>query len=380
MARANARTLGLLNRWPEVMWAIPYRFNQITGEKVVAVPNCQNAVYIQQERDYIARELQTAIQRFAEYLGYFPAPKWIEDEVIPLDCDLSWNGQTLTTRYGHVIEFGRRATSLIDDDVTVTYSDADSDGLQDTATIVVTTTVAAEEIKLFFRVGDGAKGAAAEFWEIEPVTVTKVGTTATITAPRHLFVHPTNVWAKQYSGSSTQNLFAGEAANAAHFVTLVDVYRVYADPTNAVELLSPAEGLAAGANVVAATGDIDNSYYGNFAVYTGSAQSSPAASPHSVRVSYRAGLALDETGQMDGEFAMAIIRYANLLFPQQPAMCDRTLAMWNEDRKNAELTAFDAWHPPPFGITNAGMNAWQVVEARHIPLKGKATDALMARQ
>ena len=68
----------------------------------------------------------------------------------------------------------------------------------------------------------------------------------------------------------------------------------------------------------------------------------------------------------------AILRYANTLMPQMPDMSDRATAMWKEDNKQAaNASAYDAWHPPAFGITTAGMKLMAAVDMRQNKLKGR---------
>ncbi len=357
MARADARTLGLLNLYPQYMWEDYWRFNQMGGAGVRLIPNCQNQPYIQYERQYIADSLLESAGKAAEHLGYWPAPNWIVDEIVAVNCDLRWNGQTLQTRFGHVAAFGKRAVSQIAPNVLVTFSDTDGDQVEDRATLTVSgvTAIPADEIRVFFRTADGAAAAASDYWEIEPLTVTKSGDNATITGPRWLFVHPTRVWAKEFQSGTAQK-YAGSTTSADDFVNQVDVYRVSADATSAVELLLDPSVVGAENAVVNATATITHAHQGHFRVYTGSTQTAPLAQPHSIRVSYRAGYPL-ESGQMDRQLALACIRYANTLMPQQPHMCDRGMGMWNDDRAVPDLSMRDTWTPPPFGITNGGLFA-----------------------
>lgn len=376
MARANVALHGLtlLNRWPVVMHEIDWRFNQLSGDKVRMVANCQNHVYIQYERDYIAQALYDAAVQAREYLGYAPAPMWVEDEVLTLNSDYSWSGQTVQTRYGKVQAFGKRAATLIETDATVTFEDTDDDGLDDTATITVSGVegLAADEIQVFFRVADGAASAGSEEWRIEPLTVSVTDDEATITGPRWLFAHPEEIWDKEYRkpDNGAWLKFEGDASNPDHFVVLVDVYRVYADATSAVQLL-PNPNLAT--SPVSVTADIADSDSGSFTLRTVDAQEAPGARPGQVKVSYMAGLPLTN-GRMDAQLERAIIGYANTLMPQMPECCDRAKTMWDADMKQSNNAGIrDAWNPPAFGITEAGMKLKSIVDARWNPLKGKIT-------
>lgn len=375
MARADARTLGLLNRWAVFMHEDPWRFNQILGQGVRIIPNCQNQPYIQYERQYIADALVESIVKAAEYLGYWPSPHWITDEIIPINSDLHWSAQTLATRFGYITAFGKRAVSQIAANVTISYTDSNNDNIDDLATLTVTgvTNIAADEIQVFFRQEDGAEADADEYWQIEPLKVVKSGDTATITGPRWLFVHPVNVWANEYQSGSAEKYY-GETTDDTCFVTEVDVYRVYANPTDAAQLLMNSSIVGSENAVESVTGQTVNDLMGHFTAYTSAAQSSPLGVPFSLRVSYRAGYPLEANGQMDKQFAQAIVRYANTLMPQQPQMCDRTVGMWSDDRAvSPDIAARDTWTPPPFGISNAGLYAWSVISSRRITLKARAT-------
>lgn len=375
MARANVPTQGLLNRWQQVMHVDPFTFNQISGKGARLEPGTQNHVFLQYERDYIATAIYTALHQAQTYLGYAPAPVWVENDIITVDTERAWNSQTLVTRYGHLQAFGRRATTLIQSAATVVFSDENGDQVDETATITITdasiATMAADEIQVFFRVADGAPSGAHECWQIEPLTVSISGSTATITGHRALFAHPHLVWEREFTDDTSATRFSGDTNNANHFVAQVDVYRVYANAMSAVELLLNAAVVGTTANVVNATGSISDAYQGEFFAYTDSSQSSPGATPDKVRASYKAGLPL-VGGYMDAMLETAILRYANTLMPQMPDMNDRATAMWKDDNKQAaNASAYDAWHPPAFGITTAGMKLMGVVEIRQNKLKGR---------
>lgn len=374
MARANFRTFGLLNRWAEIMHEDPFRFNQIAGEGVRVAPNSPNNVYIQYDRNYIANALYNAVLQTRDALGFYPAPAWIEDEILTVDPDLSWNRQTFVARYGHIQTFGRRATSVIAEDVTVNYSDENGDQVDETATITITdaslTDMDVDEIEVFFRTTDGAPSGGHEYWQIEPLTITKSGSTVTITGHRSLFVDPKAVWAREYAAPDWTTRYAGDTSNADSFVSQVDVYRVYADSISAVQLLLNAGVVGAANAVVNATASLSDAYQGEFYAYTADAQSAPGATPDKVRISYKAGHPL-LNGKMEPRLETGIIRFANTLMPQGPSFGDRTQVVWNEDRKVSELlTKGDASKAsPPFGISNAGLFLWSVVGAMRNTLK-----------
>lgn len=370
MARANARTCGLLNRWPIIMNESVWRFNQVTGPGVHTPAGSLAQSYIQYERDYIADSLQTAVAQVSEALGYPPAPTWVEDEHIMLDPDRHWSAQGLLTRFGRVIEFGRRATTLISAGAAVAYSDSNGDQVDDLATVTVTTSVDASEVRVFFRVADGAESAGNEFWEIDGLTRSSAGGVVTLTGHRALFAHPLNVWATEYTSDSFNVKHTGDTGDSGAFVFAVDVYRVYSDATDAVQLIGSYTDQAI--TLTDATANLIDKEYGVFNVYTGASQTLPEGYPDALKISYKAGLPL-VNGRMEPRLETAIIRYANTIQAQQPALGDRVQAMWANDRALSDLlTRADANTPQPFGITNAGYHLSQVVRSMRLPLKARA--------
>lgn len=369
MARANATTLGLLNRWPLVMNEDVWRFNQILGAGVRMPQGSVAQAYVQYERDYIADSLQAALTQTADALGYPPAPMWIQDEYITLDPEYHWTAQQLVTKFGHVIEFGKRTTTLISADAPLAFSDANGDQVDDTVTITVTTDVSPDEIGVFYRVADGAQAAASEWWEIDGLTKTASGGVVTITGHKALFTHPLNVWANSYTSDDWSVKATGDTQDPASFVSAVDVYRVYADATSAVQLISSSRYSSAPVTDVTAT--LLDSDYGLFKLYAGDNQGDPDNYPHAVKISYRAGLPLTN-GRIQPRLETAIIRYANTIQAQPPALSDRPNAMWIEDRKVSDLlTRADANSMQPFGITVGGHHLWQIVRAMRMTLKAR---------
>lgn len=378
MARSDVweRGLNLLNRWPKVMGEVEYRFNQIQGDGVMQFPECQNRVYVQFERDNIASALVDAVTRATQYLGYPPAPMWITDEDCVLNSDLNYDAQILSTRLAYVKDFGKRATASIAEDVAVDYTDTNEDGTPDIATIEVTGVedIDADEITVFFTVADGAAGAAHECWQIAPLTVTKDGDTATITGPRHLFVNPA-LWADEYRKATSTSTAGwvkndGDVKKSENFITSVDVYRVYADPTDAAVLICNPRDASVNPAVTASLSNAEDGY---FTLHTASDQSAPEFRPSQVRLNYRAGLPLVK-GQMDAQLERAIIRYSNVLLPATPEWCSRQASMWTSDNaESPNASAYDSWHPPAFGASVAGMNLMGIVETRRHKLKGRST-------
>lgn len=166
-------------------------------------------------------------EEIANYLGYYPAPKWIAKEMHPYPRHHRrdvYGYKSITTKKGKFIQAGQRAVSLIDDAVTVTYSDPNTTGINDTATITVATSLTdACEIKVYHL----GKSGLPE-WEIRPArSKTISGGNAVLVFDSWLLLKPSLLEAYPTTAG-----FAGlDLATSSNFVTTVDVYREYTDNT-----------------------------------------------------------------------------------------------------------------------------------------------------
>lgn len=361
----NKYAYKLLNRWGEVMEAPIYLYNQIAGAGIYASLSSPGlGVYVQPNRERIAEACKNAVDRTLPLLRFYYQPMYVYERIF-------WNGRTpLITKYKHVQSIGQRATTLLEDDAVIVYSDSDSDLTLDLATITITVPAgtAPSEIKTYFRAADGAVGVANPLWEIEPTTVTVAGTTATITAHRALFVIP-SVWRMPYRepNYNSSSINEGDTANAADFVTLVDVYREYPDPTQAAVLV----GYNSNAYV---TFDIVNSRLGLL-------EPSPICQAMVcdyrgvVDLWYYAGYPLDGyTGQPDYTLMSAMIRLSNAMNPVQPCNFDDEVSRrWQEDRKMYEpldVRNTDILNNP-FGVMVGQVEAWNAMKNYAVPSEGR---------
>lgn len=234
----------------------PYRFAQIVGlhplhfmgvdapigsaaSRVCIEPIFQ---YTWQHSDAISREelalgIFEAEREIADVLGYWPMPTWQQQERILIDRPYiqgtffsgtrQFTGDffSIKTGYGNVISGGRRVKTLIDDAVAIVYTDVDSDTYPETATITVATSVTDPgEIAVYY---PGKVG--ADEWEVRPVTVSISGGLATVTLRREQLVIEsllTSLDAQPVNGLTDAN-----------FLTTVDVYRKYHDPSKQVEFV-----------------------------------------------------------------------------------------------------------------------------------------------
>jgi hypothetical protein len=74
-----------LNAWPRIMMEDIWHFNQCAGigAPVQTANDKGGVVYLQKEREYIARHLESAAGRMAQDLNYWICPAYFS-EVIPI--------------------------------------------------------------------------------------------------------------------------------------------------------------------------------------------------------------------------------------------------------------------------------------------------------
>lgn len=204
---------------------------------------CINAIsqYSWQDADGVSREeLSQAISEaendLARELGYWPMPQWTWDERRDItqppgqwyqslrDIRLDWSSVKATK--GYLIAGGVRAKDLILAGRPITYTDLDGDGYLETATVTcaVGTITDVEEIAVYYPDLSGD-----DEWEIRPINVSITGGTATITFRREQAVLKVLY----------ERLDAGtvDGAQDANFLTAVDVYRKYHDPSVQAQLV-----------------------------------------------------------------------------------------------------------------------------------------------
>ncbi len=365
-------THGLLNAWREYMAVSVWQFNQVTGTGTDApVSNPGNLVYVQPERELLGVALRRALTLALPELRFPHRPTFVT-ETYHLQSMRDLGRAAWPLRYAYVDAIGKRGVTIIQAGATVTYSDTDGDGVDDRATVIVSTTVTdPTEVRLYFRPADAGEGGTADDrFEIEPVTVTISGGTATITAHRALFVKPA-LWRQpyrspNYNASSRNDL---DTTDATAFVTAVDVVRVYPDLTGAVTInANPYPSYPSTPPVVmeSAAGEavIDNAMLGT--VFVRLADNSTLNNrPCSVTIHYRAGYPLDPfTRRPDATLTTALLRLANSELPTALSLGEQSSIVWtNDDQKLTEVYLSQARFRNPFGTKLGAVAAWDVVQS-----------------
>lgn len=223
----------------------PWHFWQLSSAAWYPLPaDCQSLVYgyawqanDSVGRDDIKRAIASAEGKLGDWLGYHPAPHYVEKMLYPdrwYDARLNRltysdaSGRWLNVQLpeGKIRVVGKETRTLIGNAALV-YSDADGDGLNDTFTATIVTTVTdATQIECMLTSADRLNGeAAGDAWVVAPLTVTIAAGTATIKGRAWQAVKPI----KQEPGTAV------DPSNAANFITSLDVYRHYCDPTGTTQ-------------------------------------------------------------------------------------------------------------------------------------------------
>lgn len=372
MAYATERTLIPLDRVAKILQITPWHFAGIVGPQFPA-RNAADDFWLQHDwfdhgkasRESLAVALKQAEDTVLQYLGYSPLPDWFIDEphnlprpAVPEQVFVSeYNsmGQPLTIEadHGYFIEGGHRAVSLIEANASITYTDPDGDGLKELATITVNLPVPVpinDEICVFYP----GKGGAPE-WEIRPVAISSVSGVATITFNR---------WqtATEEANETPPNADTGDDSyidgeDDTLFLTAVDVYRVYNDPSSQMLMYSANSCLSCGGSGCAACGYVAET--GCIAAHRdprmsilrfqradwdattsafAKAEFSNGRLPDYCKISYRAGLMNQNrrlpTREMDPSWERLISFYAVLLLDTEIGWTDNTkriYSYWIED-------------------------------------------------
>jgi len=241
------RTILPLARYAQIMGINPIQFMSGIAPTYFPDTGCsdrwrqydwQDEVKV--SRDAIAREIQRAERDIAGKLGYWPGQVWVINDTVPYP---KYHRHELTALYGHTpkglykglalhwgkfIQGGTKEATLVGGASVsgghITFSDEDSDGFDETVTIVMSTSVTDPyEIGVFYS-GSGGD----ERFEIRPVRYKTIsGGVVTITMDSWLLFKPELLGA--LPGTSSSNLDI-PAEDSGSYVTGVDIYRIYNDP------------------------------------------------------------------------------------------------------------------------------------------------------
>lgn len=394
MATAKTHTIVSLDRFAAILGMSPVHFNQIHIPEIADSGSCASVIYQydwqaadKASRETIAIAIQNAEEQIANLLGYDVGPIWkAEDRVElqrPANPELlatsgrSIRGQGISVRAskGYVITGGTKAKSVIDSGASVAYTDVDNDTYDETATIVVNTTVTRpSEICLFY---PGESG--SDDWQIRPITVSIAGGVATITCRREQLVVK-----EELERFGAQDLDGTVDAN---FLTEVDVYRVYNNPAEQAWIIWEGSGCCgcgtcgytvqsacltvrddrlAVLNIAPGTWNNDDNDF-DYAEFYG------CRAPDRARLWYKAGWVYKENPLIiDPVWERAVCYLALTYISDLICTCpivEKKQTFWKEDmalRSSSVNSSRSFQHFPeldnPLGTSRAALNAWKLIK------------------
>lgn len=397
MARAETVTKLPLDRWAELVQLNPIHFNQCHIPSQQNNQACQGGWFQRdwQDTDRVSREqlastIAQAEEMIESQLGYRLLPTWEVAEYHSFEgrpnrpehynlsgMDVRGRRTGVKLDWGYFVTGGIEAKTLIDDALTITWSDENGDSFKDKGTVVCT--VDADtlqcEVELFY---PGHAGDAR--WRIRPITVSIVGITATITFKRELAVLE-----DLQSGYDVRGV---DFTDDAKFLTTVDAYRHYNDPSTQVTLLweNGGCGCLSGAcgsctfnaqtGCLRVRGDDRQSFVAvSPALWDADTDSysalSPAvgAEPDAVTAYYRAGWRNNSlacsSDVMDLDLAIAVAVLSASLLDRKVCDCrgtEEAVARWQHDtavQSGATEVKRSVAKSCPFGTTAGALEAWR---------------------
>jgi hypothetical protein len=346
MAWSRIRTYGLLDRWRVRFNQQPYQFQQVSDGYDLAAPT----VWIQREREELARSLMAEVEDFNNWVGYNPRPMFHE-EIVRLNPNNNfWNQNLAVSKSLKVIGFGQEAKTLLGT-ATISYSG-------NTATFSLTTDeIESGELYVLFQAADVDGNGGDLRYSIGSLTSYYDGSAYQWEGHRSLFVKPTlqNELDSFLNGDPAErNVLNTDASN---FVTTVDIYRVYRDTTVTAKLLS-----RDGVTNTVLENDINviltNPEYGQFNV---NVDATFSGIPFAIKVWYEAGKELNESGTMFTPFETMIVRRAKAEFPVSvDQVAYRASANWQNDSTLITDIPNGAAFANPIGNRMIDWYTWQL--------------------
>jgi hypothetical protein len=244
MARSDIKTWLSLDEFSQIIGLDPLGFNGLHSNTLQRNTVCGDVFFSYDwqhsdrlGRDTIAMTIQQAEQEIAREVGYNLLPDWTYDERLEYPkpstpeaynlygVNVRFMSKSVEVLRGHVISGGTRAKTLIQANAVVVRTDTDGDGYAETCTVTVPITITdTNEVHVYYPNHSGEDG-----WEVRPIKIAISGGFATITF---------KVW--QIPVDTSMDSLDAQPLDAdliASYETLVDVYRVYNDPSTQVQFM-----------------------------------------------------------------------------------------------------------------------------------------------
>lgn len=411
----------------------PYHFWGLAGERVVPInAKCSGLTFEYSwqgsdaaGRDDVRQAIARAEQKLAAYVGYAPAPRFVETAPIAWpsyfqqslvrgrDRDGAGLRVAVQAPEGYIQQMGIESRTLIGQatvgDGTLVYSDAFTSGVNDTFTITLPYAGSdPSAIAVYITAADRPDGAPlGERWRISPVQVQINGGNVVIVGRRWLCVRPL-----LYERPAAQAIDPSVAAN---FATALDVYARTVDGNGATVgscqaalvyetsdcggwgrsycTCSPTTTTDPGTvgEVIARAAVRDQRLgliYAAAAVYnheTGAWSdlgcSTCYAQPNRVILRYLAGYPADSQGQMDAAWAEIVTYLAAAELKTRVAACQdvnarlfelqQDMALQSTQTERYQVAPADLANP--FGTRRGHILAWRAVNANSGRLLSRGT-------
>lgn len=395
MARASTRTWLSLDRFGEIIGLGPLHWNQLNSNALGQRMTCSEVwyQYAWQDANRVSREdvafaIQQAEQKLSSYIGYDLLPTWHKDEEVrterPARPELFSTGinvrglvKSVRAQKGYLIAAGQRKKDLVQANVLVVRSDDDGDGYKETATITLNTTIDGCQLHVYL---PGVNG--DDRWEVRPTKFSTSGAVVTIIFHSWQLVDPDLF--EKYNAKPI------DADDDLKYLTIVDVYRVYNDPSIQATFLweNPASTCGCGqadcqeCTLAVQTGclTIRDQRLGLLAYRpadwdTGTLTFTPKdywtdREPDKMLISYLAGWTYDQADciytQIDPFWEYNIAYLAAALLDKDLCTCDnvkRFVAHWQEDLAHinpntGSYLITQAQQNNPFGTSRGGVHAY----------------------
>ncbi len=307
--------------------------------------NCRT-LWIKPERDMIQRQLLEAQEEIQEVTRYPLTACWIQGDRQPYKFPL-------LARWNKVIQGGVPAMAYIDDDAVVDHS-------SDPAVVgpIATSITDSSEVRVYF-----AASLTNDMVEITPSRIVLTGGLLTLYIPRCRMVHPDN-WNNTRQGLDYTDL--------TNFCSVVDVMRVYNDPSTHATMVWPhvctTSGGVSGCTCPSCseyTQDacilVQHGRIGKLGILPGTYSdgswtrqtSSCCGTPDYVELNYQAGM-VPITRQAED----SVIRLAHSKMPNEPCACEMVRYYWERDRNVPEVFTRERLNCP-FGMADGAWIAWR---------------------
>jgi hypothetical protein len=344
-------------------------FNQLQGAKAPVVKGCDSrGIWDQNARDALAWTMAQAEEMIAEYLRFWPSPKFIENEEIAFSLPgvrSDWWSAEIETEWAHLDCFGTEQLTLVQAGASVIYTDSDGDpnGREELATISSTGLYVEEltacddkcDVAVFFREEDG------ELWEL------------------------TELNSQVEPGNAADNDAWIINFDTSNLVSQVDVYCRTVNQATPITLqwqgVCNCPGVCQHNTQTACAYRTDKkrgffaprpaTWNGTTNVYTTPLHCN--IPPESVLANYRAGLPLNKSCRMNPNMERAIVKLTNALLPEPPCgFCgDVAVRTWQDDRKAIDPLTPEAASMPWDIYKRGALEAWRIVKLFAMGTGGK---------